>query len=477
MPSRRNRILTVGAALFLGGCASMQNVTNTVATAARSADRVIMGVSSELSGTYHSKVGDQTSLQNLRLGPADASPCLPGHREEEGRGSGLTITLTDDGRAELHREDGVVCVAPGGSSDYTRIAREAKGRYRSVGNQLWISLPGHEAELAFALDRGERTLRLVGGTGTWRMAGSRTELLAANPAELLRLMVASLESGSVEEGFETLHGSMDIVPIAAAPPIRHARLVASSIGFHEPTHVVALQADSLLDAPLAQPGDVINVFPLTGGAATSARILARHAAEGYYGCGGVLQGPSWAYLLDIDPSTLPVEEYTSEFQAIAARPTQTMAAGVAPERIRQALAPRFRNRLDEAFGRAEQHFRNGSYDGLLLTDFRRSMYGESGLGTLPEARIHALRGPSGPVYIISASMRDDPSEYKMGTTTYIWVLDSQGRVLVEAPGFRTVLLLQGPADGPQEVLMSGGVMRWDGAQPVLPPADPEYAIC
>jgi hypothetical protein len=392
MLARRHRFLPVGAALFLGACTSMHDISSSVVTAARAADRMIMGITSELSGTYHFDGDGSGRHPNLDLWTRQPSPCPAGHREEEGRGSGLEITLTDDGRAELREEAGVICIDPSGSSDYRRVQREAQGRYRSVGNQLWISLRGGDHELAFALDRQDRTLRLESGTATWRRAGARTESLAGNPGEVLRLLVVGLESVHVETT-GTLHAPMEDVPAAAAPPVRHARLVTSSLGPHEPSHAVALQADSVLAAPLAKPGDVLDVFPFGGGAPISTLVLARHAAEGYYGCGGLLQGPSWAYLLDVDPSTLPSAEYTSEISAIAVRPNQTLSPGVAPERIRQAFAPHFRKRLDEAFRQAETHFRNGSYDGLPLADFRRSMYGETGVGSLAEARIHALRGP------------------------------------------------------------------------------------
>jgi hypothetical protein len=235
---------------------------------------------------------------------------------------------------------------------------------------------------------------------------------------------------------------------------------------------LAMQADCTHEAPIAAIGDTMWVIGVESGESFGVPVAARrrvrpdNSVEGAY-----INKTGWAYLLELDAATA-MATASGWFTVLSTRfPAQKIVP--APEAVMEGLRPVYQQELEEAVQRvAKQYSRQ-----MDISSIRASMYGEDSLGALGYARSATLRGPEGPVHLISASLRDDISDH--GLDTYVtYIVDAQGKVLRRVEGHYTPLAAGDvDGDGIDELVTGSGIIRWDGHAWQFPPAQAPGGKC
>jgi hypothetical protein len=386
------------------------------------------------------------------------------------------VTLFEDGAAELSRTLTAYCDSPGSPTRTVDVPEHARGRYRVEGNRVHVTTQS-EAPLALRWSPDTGTLAAADSSIIYQRFGVRTAAAQGNPHRIFELLLANLNP---EDTVHRDRAAVPAQPSRAPTDLRFARLSRWAAGRFEPDFVVALQRDSALRRPMAAEGSILHVVAPATRTAFTARVLARAAVSGIAECGGRIDGPSWAYLLDTDTTRVPAQPNTGRAAAVLAFgvPFTSAPASQVPPGVREALRTPHRALIDQHFQAARAAFRSGDAHGTTLESFRNSMYGEDGYGDLTGATFHPVRGPNGPVYLVAVRMRDDPSSYGVDEASYTYLVDRGGRVVNRLRGFRTVLLVgDGDGDGVDEIVTASGTMYWGGTRWMDAGPDQVSEIC
>jgi len=244
--------------------------------------------------------------------------------------------------------------------------------------------------------------------------------------------------------------------------------------------VVAVQAPRTLsdaNAPLFTVGDTLNVFDRSIG---SSRIVTitdrRRIEEGSRACGDGLAANEWVYQLDGASDLEFGRDDWYRYIALPRRmPVQLSRPDAGSEVAYRAFRTTYRRELDAAY--AKRRPRLPSY--IPEADYRRTLYGESGYGTLTAESLIAFIGPKGQkLYFVSGNLNDDLNDYTGTHTRITWILNANGQVLFrESGGHFALVVTDADGDGIQEIMTATGLVRWDGKRWVLPPPSDDIISC
>lgn len=227
-----------------------------------------------------------------------------------------------------------------------------------------------------------------------------------------------------------------------------------------PRRPVASQFDREGTAPLGIPGDIVTIFYFPDGAnlgrARQARITSRRRFlppnSWRAACDNVAH-PGWFYGLDAPP--------TSNF-AVVVPGAHAMPVRRDPPPLARAGASRvFRRWADSVWHRYESTIKPGterSRASLYL-----SFFGDKDDAGWGRTKMIGIRGPDGHNYgVFSIWMRDDQRDGSPNTTT-TWVVNAWGYPVARAEGNLDIYgTSDSDGDGVDEVITSGGLIRWDG---------------
>jgi hypothetical protein len=229
---------------------------------------------------------------------------------------------------------------------------------------------------------------------------------------------------------------------------------------------VASQFDSLGIMPMADVGDSVTLYYFDNGAtlgrARTARVVARRRFDpplSWRAACDNIAHPGWLYDLDAPPTSsfavvlpgafgMPVRRYPPPLAQSGSRAPFMAFADSAWKRYHPAMKPA----TERAYAFLWYNFYTDSLD---AGHGKRTLLG--------------VRGPNGQnLAVFSFWLRDD---YKDGTpnTTGTWLVDGWGFPVARMAGNVDIYgTVDSNNDGIDEVVTSGGVIRWDGTRWLMP---------
>jgi hypothetical protein len=229
---------------------------------------------------------------------------------------------------------------------------------------------------------------------------------------------------------------------------------------------VASQFDSLGIMPMANVGDSVTLYYFDNGAtlgrARTARVVARRRFEpplSWRAACDNIAHPGWLYDLDAPPTSsfavvlpgsfgMPVRRYPPPLAHSGSKVSFMAFADSAWKRYHPSMKPA----TDRAYAFLWYNFYTDSLD---AGHGKRTLLG--------------VRGPNGQnLAVFSFWLRDD---YKDGTpnTTGTWLVDGWGFPVARMAGNVDIYgTVDSNNDGIDEVVTSGGTIRWDGTRWLMP---------
>lgn len=287
-----------------------------------------------------------------------------------------------------------------------------------------------------------------------------TSARRAAPSQAVRL--ASLDS-LIDAGVGAYRVVPDSAPtVIATLGLPRTALVGSLVGGDErasepkPTPMWVRQADATGLHPFAEPGGALTLYWPATQRTARARVSTRRRFRANPDFCGDFDADGWGYLVNVDPADR-VPQVRDSLRGVLVLPGTVVLRKPAAARagVRAGYTPTFKALLDRSYARITPAV--AATFGVSRQQVRRLVYGETGLGALPDATFTEFRGPAGPLAFVSTYINDDLSDHGQQTRVTA-LLDMAGRVVAQSPHeYELVAVGDLNADGTDELVFDDGV--------------------